>query len=251
VTADEVIAALDLPAAGRVDRRVPKTLLVEHGAPTAADRRQVNEGIEHIQWVAALKPTTIGVAPYRDDAREYLEIAVLRVALRERAKTPRLVELLHRAIPYPVFAVSEQREAVTISVAPKRWSQAEAQKTVLEGEPVAVAAPREREPHAVAFAEALALGCQPQASLQTLYQGWLDTLLALEAARVAGAFSILPDADRRAARREALADCARLDVEIARVRAAAKRERQMARQVVLNQELKRAEAARAAALTRL
>jgi hypothetical protein len=251
VTADDVIAALDLPAAACVDRRVPKTLLVEHGARTAADRRQINEGIEQAQWVAALKPTTIGVAAYRDDAREYLEIAVLRVALREGARTQRLVELLHRAIPYPVLAVTEQRESAALSVAHKRWSQAEAQKTVLDGEPVTVAAPHEREPYAGAFAAALALGCQPQASLHVLYQGWLDTLLTLQAARVSGVFSILPDADRRAARRDALVECARLDVEIARLRAAAKKEKQMARQVALNQELKRAEADRAAAIARL
>jgi hypothetical protein len=251
MTADDIIAALELPAAARVDRRVPKTLLVEHGAPTAADRRQVNEGIEHIQWVAALKPATIGVTAYRDDAREYLEIAVVRVALREGARTQRLVELLHRAIPYPVFAVAEQRGSVTMSVAHKRWSQAEAQKTVLDGEPVAVAAPRERDPYTGAFGAALALALQPRASLHALYQGWLDTLLALEAARMSGTFTILTDAERRAARTEALVECARLDVEIARLRAAAKKEKQMARQVALNQELKRAEAARAAALARL
>jgi hypothetical protein len=251
MTADEVITALDLPPAAQVDRRVPKTLLVEHGAPTAADRRQVNEGIEQVQWVAALKPTTIGVAAYRDDAREYLEIAVLRVALREGARTHRLVELLHRAIPYPVFALTEQRESVTLSVAHKRWSQAEAGKVVLDGELVTLVAPADAEPHRPAFRAAVALGRQPQSSLHALYQGWLDTLLAVEAARVSGAFSILPDAGRLAARREALAECARLDREIARLRAAAKKEGQMARQVGLNQELKRAEGARAAALTRL
>ena len=42
--AAELIAALDLPGA-RVDRRVPKKLLVENGAPTAADKRRINEGI--------------------------------------------------------------------------------------------------------------------------------------------------------------------------------------------------------------
>ena len=248
MTADDIIAALDLPAAARVDRRVPKTLLVEHGAPTATDRRRVNEGVEHIQWVAALKPTTIGVTPYRDAAREYLEIAIVRVVLREGAKTQRLVELLHRAIPYPVFAVTEQRESLSLSVAHKRWSQAEAQKTVLDDGPVTVEAPQKREPYTGAFAAALSLGRQPQASLHALYQGWLDTLLALQAARVSGVFTILPDAERRAARRDALAEIVRLDVEIARLRAAAKKEKQMARQVALNQELKRAEAARASAL---
>jgi len=41
VTGDEAIAALDLPAVARVDRRVPKTLLLEYGAPTAAGQTAV------------------------------------------------------------------------------------------------------------------------------------------------------------------------------------------------------------------
>ena len=76
------IAALDLPASSRVDQRVPKKLLLENGAPTAADKRHINDGIEELLWLAALKPTTIGVPEYRDDVREYLEIAVLRLTLR-------------------------------------------------------------------------------------------------------------------------------------------------------------------------
>ena len=39
---DNLIAALNLPPEARVDRRVPKTLLVENGAPTAADKRRIN-----------------------------------------------------------------------------------------------------------------------------------------------------------------------------------------------------------------
>ncbi len=76
-----VIAALALPAEARVDQRVPKKLLMEQGAPTAADKRQIQDGIEELRWVAALKPSNIGVPAYRDDVREYLEIAVLSVRL--------------------------------------------------------------------------------------------------------------------------------------------------------------------------
>ena len=251
MTGDEAIAALDLPAAARVDRRVPKTLLLEHGAPTAADKRHINEGIEQILWVAALKATTIGVAAHRDDAREYLEIAVLRVTLREGARPPRLIELMHRSVPYPVFAVTERKGRVNLSLAHKRWSQGEAGKTVLEGEPVAVDCPGAAEPHGPALVAALALGRQPRASLLTLYQGWVDVLLALEAARRTGRFEIPDAAERRAARREALRDCARLEAEMVRLRAAAAKEKQIARQVELNLELKRADAARAAALAQL
>ena len=98
MTAIAVIAALNLPAAARVDQRVPKKLLLENGASTAADKRLINEGIDGIQWLAALKPVTCGIPEFRDEAREYLEIAVLRMALREKAKEARLVELLHRAV---------------------------------------------------------------------------------------------------------------------------------------------------------
>ena len=81
-----IIDALALPPDARVDQRVPKKLLLEHGAPTAADKRQIQDGIEDMHWIAALKPTNIGVPDYRDDVREYLEIAVLTVTFRRRQR---------------------------------------------------------------------------------------------------------------------------------------------------------------------
>ena len=97
------LAALGLPDEALVDKRVPKSLLIDNGAPTAADRRRIREGIEELRWVAALKPTTIGVAEFRDGTREYLEIAVLNLILRSGAHAARLAELVHRAVPYRYF----------------------------------------------------------------------------------------------------------------------------------------------------
>lgn len=99
----DVVSALNLPESARVDQRVPKKLLLENGAPTASDKRLITDAIEDIQWLAALKPNTIGVPEYRDTQREYLEIAVLAVTLRGAIKPTslsRLVELVHRAVPY-------------------------------------------------------------------------------------------------------------------------------------------------------
>jgi hypothetical protein len=243
-----LLDALDLPASTRVDKRVPKTLLLEHGAPTAADKRQINEGIEQLVWVAAIKPTTIGVAEYRDELREVLEIAVLQLTLRATAKAGRLIELVHRAVPYPVLLIAEQGSTVGLSAAPKRWSQAEAGKTVLEGAVVAVEWDTEQgNQRWPGFCAALALGQQPRTNLQGLYQGWIDSLLALPAARLKGIFAVPTTAEQAERRREALQESARLDKEIARLRATAAKEKQMARRVDLNLELKRLEAALAAA----
>lgn len=252
MNSSELIAALGLPDGARVDQRVPKKLLVENGAPTAADKRHINEGIEEVHWIAALKPTTIGVPEHRDAVREYLEIAVLSLKLRVEAKAGRLVELVHRAIPYPVLLVTENTARPGLSAVHKRWSQGEAGKTVLDGEVVSVEwnndLDTDRWP---AFRDALALGKQPRTTLYALYQGWIDTLLALQAARVTGAFAVAANAEHAALRRDALQECARLDAEIARLRAAAAKEKQMSRRVELNLELKRVEAAQAAARANL
>ena len=243
-----LLDALDLPATAMVEKRVPKTLLLEHGAPTPADKRQINEGIEQLVWVAALKPTTIGVAEYRDELREVLEIAVLRLTLRATAKAGRLIELVHRAVPYPVLLIAEQGSTVGLSAAPKRWSQAEAGKTVLEDDVVIVEwDPDQDNQRWPGFCDALALGQQPRTNLQALYQGWIDTLLALQAAHVTGAFAVPTTSEQAGLRQGALQECTRLGREIARLRANAAKEKQMSRRVDLNLELKRLEAALAAA----
>jgi len=247
-----LIDALDLPAGSRVDQRVPKKLLLENGAPTAADKRLINDGIEELLWLAALKPTTIGVPEYRDEVREYLEIAVLRLTLRATAKVTRLVELVHRAVPYPLLLLTEQGERLGISAAHKRWSQGEADKTVLEGDIVAAGRDTEYDGERwPAFRDALALGKQPRTTLYLLYQGWIDTLLALQAARLTGAFSVAANVEHAVLRRDALQEYAQLDAAIIRLRATAAKEKQMSRRVDLNLELKRVEAAMVAARAKL
>lgn len=239
MTADEVIAALNLPAGARVEQRVPKKLLLENGAPTAADKRLINEGVEEIRWLAALKPATCGVPEFRDSVREYLEIVLLHVVVREQANAGRLVELLHRAVPYPVLLLINHGGAAGLSLAHKRHALKEADKVVLDGEPIVMALqPIDGEIQA-AFLQALDVTRQPRATLYTLYQGWQDTVFALQAAVITGAFKLLDSAELAAARRQALHACITLQMRIVALRAAASKASQMATQVELNIELRR------------
>ena len=238
-----VITALSIPLDAHLDQRVPKKLLLEQDIPTAADRRQIQDGIEEIIWVAALKPTNIGVPAFRDNVREYLEIAVLTVRLRTAAKPPRLNELIHRAIPYPVLLVGEHGETVSISLAHKRWSLGEIGKVVIEDVrhtvPFRPEAPTAEES---LFLASLGLSGLPSRDLFALYQGWLDRVAALEAARITGAFATPDSADRAASLRDSLDDHARLQRDIVILRAQAEKEKQLNRRVGLNLEIKRLEA---------
>lgn len=253
MTVQDLIAALELPDSCRVDQRIPKKLLVENGAPTAADKRNITEGIEEIQWVSSLKPSSIGVPEYRDESREYLEIAVLHIALRQDAKASRIAELTHRAVPYPILLLLTEQNQLTLSMAHIRWAQNEASKVVLDGGLVAVDLNKPTPAPEVfsAFLQALSIARQPRENLKVLYQGWLDTLLASQAAQITGAFTQSQTDEQAIARRASLLACRELEQQITTLRAAAAKERQLARQVALNLEIKQLQAMQQQAVSNL
>lgn len=237
MNAEQIIESLALPRASRVGQRVAKKLLIDNGAAASADKRRINDGIEELTWVAALKPNSIGVPAFRDEVREYLEIAVLLLFLRPAAKATRLVELIHRAVPYPVLLVSVQGETIGISMANKRFAQNEAGKIVLDDGVTECALVDHSE--TPSLLKCLALALQPRAHLFALYQGWLACLEAFRAAQITGRLELPADSTSQKARRKALAEYARLEREIAALRFQAEKEKQVSRRVELNLELKR------------
>jgi len=240
MTLKTVLNALSLPPQAMVGHRVPKTLLIENGAPTAADKRHIEGGIEEFRWVATLKPMTVGIAPHKDDTRDVLELAVLTLRLRPQARVQRLVELVHRAIPYHSMLIAEPAPAcIHFSLADKRWAQNERDKVVLDGDLIQCELHALAEPVRDRFLEALALANQPRANLYALYRGWIDTILTAQAAEITGEFTPAENGVRAAGRAKALKACAALEQQMARLRAAAAREKQAARQVELNLELRR------------
>lgn len=236
--AKDVLEAFRLPSGALVSQRVPKKLLIENGAPTSSDKQQINEGIEEVHWIAALKPSNCGVPEFRDEQREYLEIAILHLSLRPEARRSRLVELLHRAVPYPMLLVTSQQADLQLSLAHQRWSQNEAGKVVLDGDLVCAEIGNGGS-LVVEFLSAMAITQQPRGNLYRLYQGWIDTLHALHVAQRTGSFRLAEDSADAAARHYALQACTELEAQITALCSRAAKERQIARQVELNLQITR------------
>ncbi len=244
--------ALSLPPKVRIDRRVPKKLLAENGAFAAGDRRRIQQGIKELRWLATLKPSTVGIAEYRALEQEYLEIAVLKLDLRLTTHGNRLIDIVHRAVPYPVLLITWQDGMPALSLAHKRKTMGNTDKTVLDGEVISVRACDQDIPETVvAFRNALALACQPRSTLHALYQGWIDTVQAFRAAKITGAFRLLRTRDSAAAREMALREYRRINDRIANLRSVAHKEKQMPRRAEMNMELARLRDDRDAALAKL
>lgn len=259
LSSEQLISALRLPAEASVGQRVPKKMLAENltsrGTATSADRKLLQEQVEEVTWVAALKPTNAGIPVYQDDVRSYLELAVLSARLRQGGQldanpakvspsVARLAELVHRAIPYPVLLVLDDGARLYLSLVHIRWAQKEADKTVLDGDLIqgvfvrsGVSSSAMDADTVNAFIDAVDMSKQPRTDLLTLYQGWMDTLSAWQAAAVTGRFECVSP-QQATARRAALRRCHELDAQISSLRAAASKEKQMARQVAANLEIK-------------
>jgi hypothetical protein len=235
---------LAIPETCHLGKRVFKKLFHENAKLGATDKKALRDDIDTITWVYTLKPTTIPIHVYKDDEREYEEIALLQVDLKTQKRTGRIVEIIHRAIPYPLVLVFVFETSVAISLAHKRFSQAERGAVVAE-EFVTTdwidLGPGSPTPVQQAFLDSLAVTKLPQTHFYAFYSTMMDRLIALDCARLTGEYRIDPGnaAERREARRERLAQCHELEVRIAEARAAAKREKQINRLADLNVELRR------------
>jgi len=242
ITPHYIREALALPPGGDPARRLPKDVLAEHGAAQAADRKLIDKAIERLDWWATLSPTTIGVAAAADDDRPVPAIQLL--ALTARAEpTQRLLTIIHRAIPVPIILLTALPggSGIRLSLAPLRRAERIGDKMVVERLVVAPDCTDAADPASAAFIASLAVPTLPRLNLRLLYDGLIERAEALEIARLTGQPFRL--ADDPAARREALARYREAEAAWLAARAAAKREKVLARQVYRGREV--AEARRA------
>jgi predicted RecB family nuclease len=247
-----IIESLSIRDDVRLDQRVSKKLLLEQAARTAADRRMIQESIEELTWIAALKPTNIGIPIFKDDQREYLEIIVAALILRGSVKPARIIELIHRAIPYPLALITKHGESASVSFAHKRWSQGQAGKIVLEDvRRVEILHPESPDAGELAFLKSLTLASLPSDNLFAMYQGLINSALAFEAAQITGDF-IAPSAGFQSTDvKDGLENHAKLQFELNALRSRAAKEKQLKRRVELNLEIKKLESKLAVVKQRL
>jgi len=96
-----------------------------------------------------------------------------------------------------------------------------------------------------ALLQALTLTQLPRTDLFALVQGLIDVLTGFRASLLTGCPSTPPTRERAAAQRLALQRCIEIDSQIAQLRGAAVKEKQLPRQVALNLDVRRLTAERA------
>jgi len=231
-----------IPDACHLGKRVFKKLFHENAKLGATDKKAFREDIDVIIWQFTLKPSTISIQAYEDNQREYHEVAILQVNLKTLNRTSRIAEIIHRAIPYPLVIVFTFETLCALSLANKRFSQAEKGAIVAEDFIITswidLAAPTSVQ-HA--FLVSLVMSDLPHTHFFAFYSAFTDRLIALDCARLTGDYRLESTATKRRARRDQLALCHELEIQIAGHKAAIMKEMQFNRKVDLNVKMKEME----------
>jgi len=266
---------ISFPEAALLGKRVPKKQFLESGELVASDKKLFRENVKNVYWEYTLKPSTCPVLPYRDNEREYLEVAVLQVEMNSQKGHKRIAEIIHRIIPYPLFLLfkkSELREVengelrmenekdcqlftvnyqLSLSIAPKRFSQAEhgafvaerfyttgwMEVTIENGE-LKIDNEKNCQFSTVnyQFIKSLAWSNMPLQNYGSLYNAWTDRFIGYECSVLSGIFAIGKAGDRL----ERLTRCREIESRISELRGQLKKAA-FNRQVELNTQIKKFE----------
>ncbi len=237
-----------IPESCRLGKRVYKRLFHENAKLSATDKKALRDDVDTIFWQYTFKPTTIPIQPYEDDQREYHEVALLQVNLKQDKRVNRLCEIIHRAIPYPLILVlhisnhqsSIKNQKCLISLAYKRFSQAEKEAVVAEGFQATgwldLSNPTGNE---AAFLESLDILAWPHTHFYAFYRAAMDRVIALVCAEHSGHYSLeIPNGLSVDDRVRNLKQVEKLQHDKSEIQGKLKKEKNLGTQVQLNTRIK-------------
>ena len=94
------INILNLPVKTVYGKSIPKEKLYNHADINASTKERFVRQIERITWTNKISPETVNVKPGK-----YSEIEVFRIDLKDGNIDDKLIQIIDRAIPYPILFV--------------------------------------------------------------------------------------------------------------------------------------------------
>lgn len=242
---DGFLENLDIPSSCRLDKPVFKKLFLDNGVLDATDKKCLKDDISRVRWLYTLKPSTINIAAYGDDIREYPEVAVLHVELSNPNRVARIAHFINRSIPYPLVLLFTSEidggTSMSVSLADKRINQANKERWVLEDSVNSgwLNFSDQSVPESE-FLNSIKVTALPFTNFWRFYQALMDRVIGMNCASYSGAFKldVHSGSEQGAGRLEKLRELEKLEVQKSELANQLKKERQIGRQVDLNTKVK-------------
>lgn len=230
---------MNIPESCFLNKPIFKKLFSEYGDLDATDKKTLKDDIDKIRWIYTLKPSTLHIEAYRDEEREYPEIAIIQIDLSSNRRSQRIASFINRAIPYPLIILFSFADTIAISVADKRINQVDRAKWVIEDAWMTPwfnpDAPNDSQQM---FMQDMAIQNFSFINVYGFYADVKKRVIALNTADRTGTYHLKNDA-YTTSRAEVLRELAKLDLEKAELQNKLAKEKQMGRQVEMATKLKK------------
>lgn len=230
---------LQLPDKCLIEKRVFKTLFHEKAKLTATDKKWFTNDIETIIWKYSLKPSQTLIHAFKEDEYTYDEIAVIEVQLKQGNHIERLADVIHRAIPYPLLIIFRFKEAISFSIASKRFNLADSQAATIKEKWVTgwlkEALDNDIEK---TFLEKLNYHTQSRLHMKVFYNGWIDLFNAYKVAQISGKFKLPSKQEAKEEQIHTLNQYREIEAQLVELRSELKKQDAFNNKVSLNVEIK-------------
>lgn len=260
------LEGLNVPDSCVLNKPLFKKMFQEHADLDAKDKKALKDDVDKIRWLYTLKPSTINIAPFSDDLRDYGELAFLHVELSNTQSAERIGHLINRAIPYPlvIFLVHSEsniiedgtkatgepdsnvrekqhaKEQLAICVADKRINKADQAKWVIEDFQLSPWLSLSNVTEiAKVFFNSLNFTSLPHSNFWQFYQAIMAGVQALQCAEISGRFH-LASGEVTQQQADQLSRYRSIENDIKKLRAQIK-QAEFSQQVVLNTQIKQQE----------
>ena len=129
---EKLLKELGYPDSCFIMMKIDKKQFYDNAELTTQDKNIFTQDIKKITWLLTIKKDTININPYKDEEREYEEIAIIQVELKTDTKIKKITELIQKSIPYPSILIFVKESNILINTALKRNNKVDESKNIIE-----------------------------------------------------------------------------------------------------------------------
>lgn len=223
---------LHIPHSCEINQIIAKDIFYKQTDITKQEKVLIKKNIARLTCLYSIKPDTINIKAYKDHVREYEELLVIQMAVREDSSLNRLAEIMMKTIPYPMLLFLVWEEKIKLCAAHQRTNQNDPTKNTLE-EMVATEWLQEDSP----LFDKLNITHMSFRNLYALYDDLLSAIYLFKAEQILAKPTELTPAEAR----ELTLTIQNLDEEITVLKSKLKRETQFNRKMEMNIQIKNME----------
>jgi len=189
---------LHIPDRSLLEKRLTKAFFLKNFNLSAGEKKLVNAGIEGMQWLASIRPSTANIPAHIEADYKYEEIQIMVCTVMDN-KLKELAEksmvLFQKYIPYQMLVIIEDANEFMINVCDKRINKNEPSKRTIERYFLTNSLSKlYKNNHSEAFYKALSFNNLNKTNLKLLYKSYIQAVVQYQAASITGNYQLRTNA---------------------------------------------------------